>query len=607
MKVSHSLKFLFVTLFSGFIIVISVVTSVLGIKQLSDAVVDTFTLQGDVIVEKANSLIDGDSFEALAKSMNIEDPFYEETRLKLLGLKDISGCLYLYTMAPPPSGTVWKFIIDGSAEPDDEENFSPLGKEDDTADYDDAFWETIETGETAHSSLVYQEGWGWLISVYTPILNSAGKMVGITGCDFDGNDLYVAVQISKTRQLILGGVSVLIGTVLLIFFMHKIFTPITAMHHILKKIAQGEGDLTKRINIKDKNEIGELASDFNTTLEKIRNMIITIKKETDTLADTGNDLASSMNETAAGICEITEYILEVKTRVLSQSDYVKDTHKTMDEVVSNIHKLNSNVEEQSVNVASATSAIEEMVSNTTSVTNTLVKNAENVKNLKDASEAGRAGIDGVVKDIQEIARESEGLFNINAVMENISSQTNLLSMNAAIEAAHAGEAGRGFAVVAGEIRKLAESSGQQSKIISEVLKKIKESIDKIKSSTSNVLEKFEAIDSSVNTVAQQEEQIRNSMGEQQSGSRLILEGISNVNNITREVESGSQAMFEAAKDVIQESTSLETATHEIASSMTEMASGADQINLAVGHIKKISGINRENITVLVNEVSRFKV
>ena len=92
---------------------------------------------------------------------------------------------------------------------------------------------------------------------------------------------------------------------------------------------------------------------------------------------------------------------------------------------------------------------------------------------------------------------------VNSVMDNIASQTNLLSMNAAIEAAHAGESGKGFAVVAEEIRKLAEDSSEQSKTISTVLKKIKESIDKISRSTDNVLKKFEAIDSSVRTVADQ--------------------------------------------------------------------------------------------------------
>jgi len=606
MKASHSIKFLFILLFSSFIVVISVLTSVFGIRQLSKAVVDSFSVQGVEIINKAASLVDGDSFEALVKSMDIDDPYYEETRLKLLELKENSGCLYLYTMSHV-AGNIWQFVIDGSAQPDDEEDFSALGDQDDVSGYDHAFMDSVNTGKTALSNLVYQDGWGWLISVYTPIFNSKGVIVGIVGIDFSGDHLENAIHDSTVRLILLGGISVVVGFLLLLFFIQKIFTPIHDMHRILKTISKGEGDLTARINIKDKNEIGELASDFNITLEKIRQMIITIKTETGTLFDTGNDLAISMNETAAGISEITSSIMEIKERVLSQGDYVVETHKTMDEVVTCIKELNSNVKEQSSNISSATVAIEEMVSNTNSVTNTLIENTENVSLLKDAANDGRTGLQGVAAAIQEIARESEGLLDINSVMNSIAAQTNLLSMNAAIEAAHAGEAGRGFAVVADEIRKLAENSGKQSKTISAVLKKIKTMIDSITSSTQNVLNEFEDIDFRIKTVAEQEGHIRCSMEEQQAGSKKVLDGINHVNNITHEVENRSHVMFEAANDVIKESTALDESTREIVSGMNEMATGADQINLAINHIKKISSTNRENITVLVNEVSRFKV
>jgi methyl-accepting chemotaxis protein len=180
-------------------------------------------------------------------------------------------------------------------------------------------------------------------------------------------------------------------------------------------------------------------------------------------------------------------------------------------------------------------------------------------------------------------------------------------MNAAIEAAHAGEAGKGFAVVADEIRKLAESSSEQSKTIGTVLKKIKSSIDKITQSTDNVLNKFEAIDSGVKTVADQEGVIRNAMEEQGQGSKQILEAISAVNEITQQVKGGTLEMLEGSKEVIKEGGNLEKATEEITGGMNEMATGADQINIAVNQVNDLSTKNRENIDMLVKEVSRFKV
>jgi methyl-accepting chemotaxis protein len=230
-----------------------------------------------------------------------------------------------------------------------------------------------------------------------------------------------------------------------------------------------------------------------------------------------------------------------------------------------------------------------------------------VKDLIDASEVGRTGLEEVAADIQKIARESEGLLEINGVMENIASQTNLLSMNAAIEAAHAGEAGKGFAVVADEIRKLAESSGEQSKTISTVLKKIKDSIDKITRSTDSVLNKFAAIDGGVRTVSEQEENIRNAMEEQSAGSKQILEAIGQLNEATQMVKSGSGEMLEGSKQIIHESRNLEMATQEISNGMNEMATGADQINVAVSRVNSITGENKENIDILVQEVSKFKV
>jgi len=420
---------------------------------------------------------------------------------------------------------------------------------------------------------------------------------------------YILTDVNNMTRLtiILAIIIAAVVAVIIYFVLHFTMMPVVNVAATLKDIAQGEGDLTVKIAEKGKDEITELSRYFNQTIEKIRALIVIIKKEANILSGIGTDLASNMNETAAAVNEITANIQSIKGRVINQSASVTETNATMEQVTNNIKKLNTNVENQNAHVSQASAAIEEMVANIASVTDTLEKNSANVKNLTNASEDGRSGLQEVSSDIQEISRESEGLLEINSVMENIASQTNLLSMNAAIEAAHAGESGKGFAVVADEIRKLAESSSEQSKTISTVLKKIKESIDKITKSTENVLNRFESIDSSVRTVSQQEEIIRHAMEEQEEGSKQTLEGISNVKEVTRRVNISSTEMLDGSQEVIRESLNLEKATQEIASGMSEMATGAEQINIAVTQVNDISVKNRDAISKLIKEVNRFKV
>jgi methyl-accepting chemotaxis protein len=403
----------------------------------------------------------------------------------------------------------------------------------------------------------------------------------------------------------IGAVTIAAMTLGAFFIARSISRPIVQTMTVLKDVA--DGDLTRQIDINSKDEVGDLARYINFTIVKIKDLVRAIKDKSAALSAIGNDLAGNMIKTAAAINQITANIQSIRTRIINQSASVSETNATMEQITRNIDKLSGHVDRQGAGVAQSSSAIEEMLANIQSVTRTLVKNAGNVKELMSASEVGRTGLEDVAADIEEITRESEGLLEINAVMENIASQTNLLSMNAAIEAAHAGETGKGFAVVANEIRKLAENSSEQSKTISVVLKKIKDSIDKITRSTDNVLKKFEAIDGGVKTVSEQEENIRNAMEEQNTGSKQILDAIGQLNDVTQMVRDGSQEMLEGSRQVIQESKNLELATQEISNGISEMAGGADQINVSVDQVNTISGENKENIDVLVAEILKFKV
>ncbi|MHC6204200.1 methyl-accepting chemotaxis protein [Breznakiellaceae bacterium SP9] len=410
-------------------------------------------------------------------------------------------------------------------------------------------------------------------------------------------------------SLILAAALLFAAAVVLVLFTRSMGRPLLVITKTLRKIRE-DWDLTKRIDAQRAGgitEFAEIAEVFNLTFGNMKDLIALIKSQAEKLSNTGSSLSSSMMQTAAAINQITANIQSIKGRVLNQSAAVTETNATMEQITGNIGKLNGNIKKQTDSVSRSSSAIEQMVANIESVTQTLVKNADNVQSLAEASDVGHQGLRDVAADIQEIAHESEGLLEINGVMQNIASQTNLLSMNAAIEAAHAGESGKGFAVVADEIRKLAENSSEQSKTISAVLKKIKGAIDKITVATDNVLNKFEAIGGGVKIVADQEENIRNAMEEQGQGSRQILESISQLNEVTLMVKNGSAEMLDGSRQIITEGKNLEMATAEISNGMNEMAVGAEQINGAINEVNNMGFRNRDDIGILVKEVSRFKI
>ena len=180
-------------------------------------------------------------------------------------------------------------------------------------------------------------------------------------------------------------------------------------------------------------------------------------------------------------------------------------------------------------------------------------------------------------------------------------------MNAAIEAAHAGEAGRGFAVVADEIRKLAEESSLQGKSISSALKKFSEEIETLAKSSKTVEEKFNAIFELAENVKSMSSSVMTAMNEQENGSNEVLSAIHDINNITLEVQSGSAEMLKAGEDAVKEMNRLEGLTQIINDSIQEMSAGTDQIQTSCSEVKGLSQKNKMNIEALAEEVGKFKI
>jgi methyl-accepting chemotaxis protein len=449
--------------------------------------------------------------------------------------------------------------------------------------------------------------WGTYISAFLPISKN-DKIVGVLAADFS----LTFVEELERRALTALIISLVIAAAIAGVFAYgvslSLVKPIRRAISALKTIAGG--DLSQKVEAaagKSVDELGEMMNFLNQTQESIKLLVIAIGDKAKSLSKVGDELASVMTQSAADINQISVTTQNMKQKAHIQAASVTETNATMGQIAANINALNTNIEEQAESVSRSCAAVEQMTENIASVTQSLLQNERNVHNLQAAANQGHSALQQVSLDIREVTKESERLLEINQVIKQIASQTNLLSMNAAIEAAHAGEVGKGFAVVADEIRKLAESSSGQAKSVSEVLKKIKGSLDGIGGSTGAALNHFDAIDSGVKTVSAQEAHIRNAMEGQDAGSREILSTLAVSNDITQKVRDGSESMLTGSKEVIGEGANLDALTADLTSGINETTLGMDHVNTTVMRIHGISQENKQNIESLVEEIGKFKI
>lgn len=369
-----------------------------------------------------------------------------------------------------------------------------------------------------------------------------------------------------------------------------------------------QGDYTEeKIDIISRDELGFLMNALNNFQAVTANLLNRIIKESGLLTNLGHTLSTNMNQTASAVYEISANIDSVKQQTLTQAASVTETAATVEEIIRTIKQLNGSIENQVESIAQSSSAIEEMTANISSVTKTLGKTDETIQNLAAATIDGRDTIVNSVTVTQNIAEESGGLIEASNVIQHIASQTNLLAMNAAIEAAHAGEAGKGFAVVADEIRKLAEESSAQGKSITETLKILSVQIEGLSDSAKSAEEKFGLIFNLSDQVKNMSHELMSSMQEQEQGSREILTAIKTITEVTAEVQSGSREMLQGGEGVAEEMQKLDNLTRVLTDSMNEMAAGALQINNAAQEVKAITEKNEQSIDALENEVHMFKV
>ncbi|MFN3659906.1 MAG: methyl-accepting chemotaxis protein [Brevinematales bacterium] len=307
----------------------------------------------------------------------------------------------------------------------------------------------------------------------------------------------------------------------------------------LANISSGteKADLRRRIEIHLQNEVGDIAQMMNRFLDRIHNDLLSVKQTSLLLkSSTARSQEIMVNTIKKSLESIKNKIIQIDYSTENATSGIEELTANLEEMSRSIQSIMNNMERQASAVEESASSIEEMVRNIENITATTIKSQTISTNLNNVAQEGGEAVKQAINSIKEVSEYSQQIMKMLQIISNIAKQTNLLAMNAAIEAAHAGEAGKGFAIVAEEIRRLSEDTNKNAKEIGEVINVI---VDRIANSV-KLSEKAGIGLDMIMTYSQQNVQIANqitiAMSEQNHGAKEILDSTHEMVKITEEVK-----------------------------------------------------------------------
>lgn len=383
-------------------------------------------------------------------------------------------------------------------------------------------------------------------------------------------------------QLIILDILLIISVVSAFFILVR--RPLKKIGLNFQDIAEGDSDLTQTILFKNKDEVGELAFWFNMFVQKLRGIITNVKEVSIKNLSIKENLGTKTQESVSALNEISTNIDNIKEQFRTLDQRISQSIEVLDNTNKRLTDLDKSVNEELSAVENYSASINEMIASLKNVASITKKRLEGISGLNQITASGGAKLDEMISFVEKVHSNIGNIFEMVSIIDGISSQTNLLAMNAAIEAAQAGESGKGFSVVADEIRKLSENYSNSSSAISKMLNSMVSDIKHASDESIQTKKSFGDINDAIHVIPDSFSEISASNDELSVGSNEIDKTMKVLHDITNNLGDSTVNLKTNSKDLNDSMGQVQRISVEVSTGMEEISQGADLISGIVNEL-----------------------
>lgn len=407
---------------------------------------------------------------------------------------------------------------------------------------------------------------------------------------------------SRRASLMMLGGGLAMAVIVSLVLGSRLTRPIRTTSSALTEIAQGDADLGRRLAVVSNDEIGALASAYNGFVSGLSSIVSAVRDAVGGASEESIELNAASAETAAAAEEIAATVRSVTEQTQALNTEVAASTAAAQSINDCAQRLRESVGTQASAVEQSSASVEQIVASIQNISRTASERVQVMNELRESTGRGKSEIEATETKAGALSDSVGEVLRVTAVISDIAERTNLLAMNAAIEAAHAGESGRGFAVVSDEIRKLAVSASEHSKAIDTTLKHTVAEIHSLGQITRSASTQYEAVEMGARASSQAFTEIAAAMQELSSGAKEIQRAVADLRNTTQEVGSGAREMTDAgavvtasAERVLSVAGSLHAAMQEIDNGAREISDAMGTLNDTVVHLSTLNSSIRDTV------------